>query len=141
MTAPSRKLAKDGTYRGRPPLPTQQRRDTEIRVYLTQEEKAVIAEKARRAAMREGEYLRDRGLGYQPRDMAPVLPVDPHYLSALNQLWWNLSAIGNNLNQAVRDGHAESARHHDWHALYHEVRDAVRQAKTFLEQAALNDVR
>ncbi len=106
---------------GRPRKAPADLRTEEVRVFLTAAEKEKLVEDAGLAGFRPAEYLRQLIAGHRPQAGGRTEPCDPHLLLELN-------AIGNNLNQAVRDVHAGSTRQHDWEnlkALLEEVLEKV----------------
>ena len=94
---------------GRPRKSPDELRTAEVRTFLTIAEKQKLSDDAATAGMRPAEYVRQLIAGHRPKAMA-TKSCDPRLLLELN-------AIGNNLNQAVRDMHAGSERKHDWEQL------------------------
>ena len=95
---------------GRPPLPAIDLRTEEMRLYLSLAERQRLEEDAETAAMRPAEYIRRLIMGHKPAAIENRKFGNPRLLLELN-------AIGNNLNQAVRDMHTGSQRKHDWEQL------------------------
>ncbi|WP_437186771.1 plasmid mobilization protein [Planctomicrobium sp. SH668] len=95
---------------GRPRKHPDELRNVELRLYLTLPEKERIEEDARTAGLRPAEYIRRLIAGHRPASIESRSSGNPRLLLELN-------AIGNNLNQAVRDIHAGSTRQHDWENL------------------------
>ncbi|MEM7811346.1 MAG: plasmid mobilization relaxosome protein MobC [Planctomycetota bacterium] len=103
---------------GRPRKPADDLRTRRAQLRLTEAEKQRLAENAAKAGLAEAEYLRKLILGHKPRGVAAADP----------QLLFELNAIGNNLNQAVRDAHAGRSSEHDWQALRHQLRSVLARA-------------
>lgn len=103
---------------GRPRIDPAERRTRALRVFLNEAEELQLRENAAKAGINRHDYVRALITGHKPQARGGG-HYDPRLLHELN-------AIGNNLNQAVRDMHAGSTRHHDWEAL-----------RALLEQAIL----
>lgn len=114
---------------GRPRLPADQLRTEELRLYLTIPERTKLDEDARAAGMSPARYLRKLIAGQRP---ATLHERAGHTSNA--RLLLELNAIGNNLNQAMRDVHAGSTRQHDWEQLRVMLQAA-------LEKVVFDDVR
>jgi hypothetical protein len=112
---------------GRPRLAPDELRTEELRLYLSLAEKQRLDEDAHVAGMRPADYVRRLITGHRPAAIESKSFGNPRLLLELN-------AIGNNLNQAVRDLHAGSTRHHDWDYLQQLLQAA-------LERVAFGDVR
>ncbi len=112
---------------GRPKKGPDTLRTEEIRLYLTPAEKQRLLDDSRTAAKRPADYLRELITGHRPAALAGRRSCDPRFLLELN-------AIGNNLNQAVRDMHLDHPRRHDWQQLQVLLKAA-------LERAAFGNVR
>ncbi len=112
---------------GRPRLAPDELRTEELRLYLSLAEKQRLDEDAHAAGVRPAEYVRRLIAGHRPAALDRSPFGNPRLLLELN-------AIGNNLNQAVRDLHAESTRRHDWDYLQQLLQAA-------LERVAFGDVR
>lgn len=97
----------------------------DVRFRLPLAEKELLDTAARREGLLLGAFLRKAAF---ERGGAVVSDADAM------RLVYELNAVGNNLNQAVRDLHAGSARRHDWEALRAQL-DAI------LTQVALTYVR
>ena len=110
---------------GRPRKSPDDLRTEEVRTFLTMSEKQRLSDDATTAGLRPAEYVRQLIAGHRPNARASK-SCDPRLLLELN-------AIGNNLNQAVRDMHAGSERKHDWEQL----RDLL---ETVLEKVVSGDV-
>lgn len=95
---------------GRPRKTPDDLRTAELRLYLTLAERQQLDEDAHAAGVRPAEYVRRLIAGHRPAAIAGKTSANARLLLELN-------AIGNNLNQAVRDMHAESTRQHDWEEL------------------------
>jgi len=108
---------------GRPRINPAERRTKPLRMFLNEAESAQLRENAAAVGMNRHDYVRALIAGHKPQ--AKSGGYDPRILNELN-------AIGNNLNQAVRDMHAGSQRRRDWEAL----RDLL---QTALLQVALGD--
>lgn len=94
---------------GRPRIDPAERRTRPLRVFLNEAEELRLREDAAAAGINRHDYIRALIDGHKPQARAGG-HYDPHLLHELN-------AIGNNLNQAVRDVHTGSARQRDWEAL------------------------
>ena len=108
---------------GRPRKPVDELRTEEVRARLSLAEKQQLLEDAQAAGLSEAEYIRRLIAGHKPQGRGQS---DPRLLFELN-------AIGNNLNQAVRDVHAGSTRQHDW-------QDLRRRLEEILVKVALSHV-
>lgn len=97
----------------------------EIRFRLPQAEKELLDSAARKEGLFLGAYLRKAGF---ERGESGLGEADSM------RLLYELNAIGNNLNQAVRSLHAGSTRRQDWQALRSEL-------DTILTKLALHYVR
>lgn len=97
----------------------------DVRFRLPLAEKELLDAAARREGLLLGAYLRKAAF---ERSGPVVSDADAMRLA------YELNAIGNNLNQAVRDLHAGSTRRHDWEALR-------AQLQTILTRVALTYVR
>jgi len=96
---------------GRPRKHPDELRCEELRLYLTLPERQRLDEDAREAGLRPAEYIRRLIAGHRPASIESQSVGNPRLLLELN-------AIGNNLNQAMRDLHAGSSRQHDWEELH-----------------------
>lgn len=94
---------------GRPRIDPSERRTRPLRVFLSESEERRLRENASAAGMNRHDYVRALIAGHKPRARGGD-GCDPRLLHELN-------AVGNNLNQAVRDMNAGSTRRHDWDAL------------------------
>ena len=94
---------------GRPPVDPAERRTRPLRVFLNEAEELQLRERAAQAGINRHDYVRALIAGHKPAARGGG-GFDPRLLHELN-------AIGNNLNQAVRDMHAGSDRKHDWEQL------------------------
>lgn len=88
----------------------------DIRFRLPAAEKELLEAEARREGLLLGAYLRKAAL---ERGGSGLSEADAM------RLVYELNAVGNNLNQAVRDAHAGSRRSHDWEALRVQLRDLL----------------
>ncbi|WP_437186707.1 plasmid mobilization protein [Planctomicrobium sp. SH668] len=96
---------------GRPRKPLDELRNIELRLYLTLSEKERLDTEAHAVGLRPSEYVRRVVLEQRLTTIERCSTGNPRLLLELN-------AIGNNLNQAVRDVHAGSTRQHDWEELH-----------------------
>ena len=103
---------------GRPRKNPDELRTEELRLYLTLAEKQRLDEDATAAGLRPAEYMRQLIDGHRPTQLDSPRFSNPRLLLELN-------AIGNNLNQAVRDIHAGSRRQHDWEQLRAMLEDVL----------------
>lgn len=88
----------------------------DIRFRLPLAEKALLEAAARREGLLLGAFLRKAAF---ERGDAVLADADAM------RLVYELNAVGNNLNQAVRDGHAGVRRVHDWEALRAQLHDLL----------------
>jgi hypothetical protein len=95
---------------GRPRKAPDELRTEELRLYLSLPEHQRLEEDALAAGLRPPEYVRRLVAGHRPAHIEQLSFGNPRLLLELN-------AIGNNLNQAVRDMNAGSTRRHDWEEL------------------------
>ena len=107
---------------GRPRKSPDELRTAEVRCRLTPAEKLKLTEDARACGLSAAEYVRRLVLGHKPCGRGECDP----------RLLYELNAVGNNLNQAVRDVHAGRQRHHDWDELRNDLR-------RLLDKVALGD--
>ena len=87
-----------------------ERRSRRLRVFLNDAEEMKLKADAKAAGLSVPDYVRAVIAGKKLFVRGTSSPADPRLLNELN-------AIGNNLNQAVRDVHAGSRRSHDWEEL------------------------
>lgn len=78
-----------------------------LRVFLNEHEEAHLNANAMAVGLNRHDYVRTLIMDHVPEVIYRGRNADPHLLEALNR-------VGNNLNQAVRDMHADSKRKHDW---------------------------
>ena len=103
---------------GRPRKAPDELRTEELRLYLTLAEKQRLDDDAQAAGIRPAEYVRQLIDGHRPATLESRPYGNPRLLLELN-------AIGNNLNQAMRDLHAGSRRQHDWEQLRDLLQDVL----------------
>lgn len=96
---------------GRPRKSPTDLRSEELRLYLSLSERQRLEEDAQAAGLRPAEYVRRLIVGHRPAVLDSRPFGNPRLLVELN-------AIGNLLNQAVRDMHIGSPRWHDWQHLH-----------------------
>ncbi|TWT95377.1 hypothetical protein Pla108_35250 [Botrimarina colliarenosi] len=97
----------------------------DVRFRLPLAEKVLLDTAARREGLLLGAYLRRAAFERGEPGLTDA---------AAMRLVYELNAIGNNLNQAVRDAHAGSRRTHDWEGI-------AAQLRAILTQLALTYVR
>lgn len=90
----------------------------EVRFSLPLAEKKLLDAAARKEGLFLGAYLRKAAF---ERGLSAISE------SEAMRLIHELNAIGNNLNQAVRDRHAGSQRQRDWEALRHQLNEILTQ--------------
>lgn len=100
---------------GRPRKPVDELRTEEVRARLSLAEKQKLLEDAQAAGLSEAEYVRRLIAGHKPQGRG----------QSDARLLFELNAIGNNLNQAVRDVHVGSSRQHDWKTLQRRLEDVL----------------
>lgn len=105
---------------GRPRKTPDELRTEELRLYLSLAERQRLDEDAAAAGLRPSEYVRRLISGHKPAAIDGRSVGNPRLLMELN-------AIGNNLNQAVRDMHTGSQRRHDWEYLHGLLQTALRR--------------
>lgn len=88
---------------GRPKLPEHERRTRQIKIRATIQEDIDIRNAAEAAGLSIGEFIRRRTRG---------IPVCPPAAKADARLLVELNAIGNNLNQLVRNIHTDRYADH-----------------------------
>ena len=118
MARPTQRAAPRPQRLGRPRKPVEDLRTAELRLYLSLAEKERLQADARSAGLRPADYVRELIAGHRPAILESQAHGNPRLLLELN-------AIGNNLNQAVRDMHAESTRRHDWEELRRLLQSAL----------------
>ena len=88
---------------GRPEKPEAERRSKQVKIRLTLHEEIELRRAAEIAGMSVAEFIRRRTLG---------IPVRPPPSRADAQMLVELNAIGNNLNQLVRNIHTDRSSDH-----------------------------
>lgn len=104
-------------FLGRPRIDPSLRRTKPLRLFLSEAEDAKLREDAAATGMNRHAYVRALVAGRTPSAKTGG-GYDPRLLHELN-------AIGNNLNQAVRDMNSGSDRMHDWEQLREELQAAI----------------
>ncbi|QDT37682.1 plasmid mobilization protein [Stratiformator vulcanicus] len=109
---------------GRPRKTVEELRTEEVRARLSLTEKQKLTDDARTAGLSEAEYVRRLIAGHKPQGSGRCDP----------RLLYELNAIGNNLNQAVRNLHAGRTQRESWEELRRQLEEA-------LTKVAIGDVR
>ena len=110
---------------GRPRKAPDELRTEDVRARLSIAEKLKLTADAERCGMSEAAYIRSLIAGHTPQAAGRS---DPRLLNELN-------AVGNNLNQAVRDMHAGRRQKQDWETVRKQLVDVLERVAL----AELND--
>jgi len=108
------------TRLARVPCEPHELRKCPLRVFLNEHEDAQLNANAAAVGLNRHDYVRMLIMDHVPEVIYRGRNADPHLLESLNR-------IGNNLNQAVRDMHAESKRKHDWEQIRQLLEDVLIQ--------------
>lgn len=121
------------TRLARVPCDPHELRKRPLRVFLNEREEAHLNANASAIGLNRHDYVRMLIMGHVPEVIYRGRTADPHLLESLNR-------IGNNLNQAVRDMHADSKRKHDWEQIRQLLEDVLLQVALGDEQIETSNV-